>query len=52
VPLLGFSWGFTDTGRSVILDDIEVLRDAEWMMHLDVLRQGYPMWLFAEGIDG
>ncbi len=52
VPLLGFSWGFTDTGRTVTLDDIEVLRDREWTMHLDVLRQGYPMWVFAEGTEG
>jgi hypothetical protein len=52
VPLLGFSWGFTDTGRIVTLDEIEVLSDRQWTMHLDVLRQGYPMWLFAEGTDG
>ena len=51
VPLVGFSWGFTDTGSSVILSDIEVLTDREWTMHLDLLRQGYPMWLFAEGTD-
>ena len=51
VPLLGFSWGFTDTSRTVTLDDVEVLRDSEWTMHLDLLRQGYPMWVFSEGTE-
>ena len=51
VPLVGFSWGFTDTGSSVILSNIEVLTDREWTMHLDVLRQGYPMWVFSEGTE-
>ena len=51
VPLVGFSWGFTDTGSSVILSNIEVLTDREWTMHLDLLRQGYPMWVFAEGTE-
>ena len=48
VPLVGFSWGITDTGSRVTVDDIEMLTDGEWMMHLDVLRQGYPMWVFSE----
>ena len=52
VPLVGFSWGFRDSGNSVILGDIEVLTDHEWTMHLDVLRQGYPLWVFAEGTEG
>jgi hypothetical protein len=51
VPLLGFSWGFTDTGHTVTLDDLEVLGGGEWTRHLDVLRQGYPMWVFAEGTE-
>jgi hypothetical protein len=51
VPLVGFSWGFTDSGSTVILDDIELLSDEEWSMHLDVLRQGYPLWVFSEGTE-
>ncbi len=51
VPLVGFSWGFTDSGSRVVLSDIEALTDAEWSTHLDVLRQGYPLWVFAEGAE-
>ncbi len=51
VPLVGFSWGFTETASSVKLSNIEVLTDREWMMHLDVLRQEYPMWVFSEGTE-
>ena len=51
VPLLGFSWGFTDTGATTILDDIELLTESAWRMHLDVLRPGYPFWVFAEGAE-
>ena len=52
VPLVGFSWGFTDTGTSVVLGDIEVLTDHKWRRHLDSLREGNPMWVFSEGIEG
>lgn len=48
VPLVGFSWGFTDTSSTVILANIEVLTDHEWTEHLDVLRRGYPAWVFSE----
>ena len=51
VPLAGFSWGFTETTSSVILSNIEVLRDHAWRMHLEVLRQEYPMWVFSEGAE-
>ena len=51
VPLVGFSWGFTDLGSSTILSEIELLTDQEWKMHLDVLRLGYPLWVFSEGAD-
>jgi hypothetical protein len=51
VPLIGFSWGFRDTGTSVILDDPEALTGHEWSWHLDILREGYPMWVFSEGTD-
>ena len=51
MPLLGFSWGFTDTGTTTILDDIELLTESAWRKHLDVLRPGYPFWVFAEGAE-
>ena len=51
MPLVGFSWGFRDTGSSVTLSDIEVLTDREWRLHLDLLRQGYPLWVFSEGAE-
>lgn len=51
VPLVGFSWGFSDSGSSVILTDIEALTDREWNMHLDALRQAYPLWVFSEGTE-
>ncbi len=50
VPLIGFSWGFTDDGSSrVTLHDLVILGDGEWTAHLDLLRTTYPLWLFAEG---
>ncbi len=51
VPLVGFSWGFSDSGENVILSDIELLTDREWTMHLDLLRLGYPLWVFSEGTE-
>ena len=51
VPLVGFSWGFSGSGGSVILSDIELLTDREWCMHLAALRLGYPLWVFAEGTE-
>ena len=51
VPLVGFSWGFTDTGSSVVLSDIEGLTDREWKTHLRIPRAGYPMWVFSEGSE-
>jgi hypothetical protein len=49
VPLIGFSWGFTDDGLSVSLHDFAVLSNGEWEAHLDLLRETYPWWTFAEG---
>jgi hypothetical protein len=48
VPLVGFSWGFTDDGSTVSLHDLRVLDD-EWETHVDLLRETYPWWLFATG---
>jgi hypothetical protein len=47
VPVVGFSWGFTDDGSNVTLHDLAVLSPGEWSAHLDLLRGTYPRWLFA-----
>jgi hypothetical protein len=51
LPLIGFSWGFTDDGLSVDLHDLDVLADEEWEANLDLLRESFPWWAFAEGSD-
>jgi hypothetical protein len=48
VPIIGFSWGFTDTGTEVQLHDLAVLSDGAWDSHLDSLRASYQWWQFAE----
>jgi hypothetical protein len=48
VPIVGFSWGFTDDGSNVTLHDLSVLSAEEWATHLAVLRQTYTRWLFAD----
>ena len=48
VPLLGFSWGFTDDGSMVTLHDPAVVADQAWDVHLDLLRRTYPWWHFSE----
>jgi hypothetical protein len=47
VPIIAFSWGFTDTGSDVTLQDPAVLPRQAWDSHLGVLRQTYPFWLFS-----
>jgi hypothetical protein len=47
VPILGFSWGFTDTGSEVTLHPVAVLPRHSWDSHLDVLRTTYPFWVFS-----
>jgi hypothetical protein len=47
VPIVGFSWGFTDTGSVVSLHDLAVLPERAWDAHLDHLQQTYPLWLFS-----
>jgi hypothetical protein len=29
-----------------------VLTGHEWSGHLDLLREGHPMWVFSEGTEG
>jgi len=51
VPIIGFSWGFTDTGSEVTLKDPAVLPNQAWRSDLSVLRQTYPFWLFSDGSE-
>lgn len=39
VPIVGFSWGFNDTGSDVTLQDPAVLPRRAWDSHLELLRQ-------------
>ena len=48
VPVVGFSWGFTDDGSAVTLHALSSLSRDEWAMHLDLLRDTYKWWLFAD----
>jgi hypothetical protein len=52
VPIVGFTWGFSDTGSDVTLRDPAMLPSQAWESHLGVLRQTYPFWLFSAGSDG
>jgi hypothetical protein len=52
VPIIGFSWGFIDTGSEITLQDPTVLAKGAWDSHLGVLRQAYPFWLFSAESDG
>lgn len=48
VPIVGFSWGFTDSGSEVRLHDVARLATNVWDAHLDLLRTTYPWWVFSE----
>jgi hypothetical protein len=48
VPVVGFSWGFTDDGSAVTLHELSALSRDEWAMHLGLLRDTYKWWLFAD----
>jgi hypothetical protein len=48
VPIVGFSWGFTDSGSDVRLQEVALLATDVWDAHLDLLRTTYPWWVFAE----
>jgi hypothetical protein len=50
VPIIGFSWGFTDDGSSVILHDMDVLPAETWATHLELLRHTYARWVFADSL--
>ena len=51
VPLIGFSWGFTDSGSEVDVHEVALLPAGSWDAHIDVLKQNYPFWLFSSGSD-
>lgn len=48
VPIVGFSWGFTDSGSDVSLYEVIQLPDVAWDSHLDLLRTSYPLWWFSD----
>jgi hypothetical protein len=52
VPLVGFSWGFTDTGSVISLHEPAVLPEPAWDAHLELLRQTYPLWVFSPSQPG
>jgi hypothetical protein len=52
VPLVGFSWGFRDSGSSVELHETALLSSDDWQSHLDALRATYPAWVFSEAKGG
>lgn len=52
VPIIGFSWGFTDSGTEIVLDDVELLSDGAWDSHLSVLSETYPFWVISRWNDG
>jgi hypothetical protein len=51
LPIVGFSWGFTDTGSDVALHDAAVLPERVWNSHLELLRETYPRWAFSPSED-
>ena len=51
-PLVGFSWGFRDSGSSVELHETALLSSDDWQSHLDALRATYPAWVFSEAKGG
>ena len=52
VPIVGFSWGFSDSGSDVRLHDVAQLADNVWGTHLHLLRKTYPWWVFGESGPG
>jgi hypothetical protein len=51
VPIIGFSWGFADSGSAVVLHDVALLPTAAWDSHVDVLSQSYPLWVISHSIE-
>ena len=52
VPLVGFSWGFTDSGSEVVLYDLALLPEDAWDTHVKLLKESYPFWVFSSTNDG
>lgn len=52
VPIIGFSWGFTDTGSDVTLQLPASLPTGTWDSHLSLLREAYPFWVFSTESEG
>ncbi len=47
VPIVGFSWGFTDSGSEVALQPVTILPREAWDSHLQILRKTYSLWVFS-----
>jgi hypothetical protein len=51
VPVIGFSWGFTDSGSEVELHDVARLPESVRDSHVSVLSQSCPLWAIAHSSD-
>jgi hypothetical protein len=51
VPIIGFAWGFTDSGSEIVLDDVALLPEGAWDSHVNVLSQTYPFWVISRWND-
>ena len=51
-PIACFGWGFAITGEDIALTRPAALAPQVWDDHLDVLRTGYPGWIFDTGYLG
>jgi hypothetical protein len=47
VPIIGFSWGFADSGSEVLLYDVTLLPKEAWESHIKVLSENYPLWVIS-----
>jgi hypothetical protein len=47
VPIIGFSWGFADSGSEVLLYEVALLPKEAWESHVKVLSQNHPLWVIS-----
>ena len=47
--ITGFSWGFTINEQDIAFAHPTALGPEAWESHLDMLRTGYPDWIFDSG---
>jgi hypothetical protein len=51
VPIIGFAWGFTDSGSEIVLHDVALISEGAWDSHVNVLSQTYPFWVISRWND-